>query len=217
MDACLYRPPSSVWWGTKLPFNTLCAEYATPAGGWVHSVAFSPSGDALAFAGHDSSITFAYPNGEGQPPLALFTIRLPTLPYVTLVWPSENSVVAAGHDCEPVIFTGDAQSGWNLQKSLDDPASRSAAGGQMIPNRSGTVGRLGGSNEAFTRFRAADSRGVSAMAGATPGAKVTSGGTERTTVHQNTITSVRAYSGAPGQVDRVSTSGVDGRIVIWEL
>jgi len=43
------RPRPSVW-GSKLPFNTLCGEYASPAGGWVHSVGFSPSGDLLAFA-----------------------------------------------------------------------------------------------------------------------------------------------------------------------
>ena len=44
------RPESSVW-GSRLPFNTLCAEYLNESGGWVHSVAFSCSGNALAFAG----------------------------------------------------------------------------------------------------------------------------------------------------------------------
>lgn len=43
------RPAPTVW-GEKLPFNTICGEYTSPAGGWVHSVAFSPSGDVLAFA-----------------------------------------------------------------------------------------------------------------------------------------------------------------------
>ena len=42
------RPGPSVW-GEKFPFNTVCGEYASPAGGWVHSVGFSPSGDILAF------------------------------------------------------------------------------------------------------------------------------------------------------------------------
>lgn len=42
------RPAPSVW-GSKLPFNTLCGEYSSPSGGWVHSVGFSPSGDILAF------------------------------------------------------------------------------------------------------------------------------------------------------------------------
>ena len=43
------RPQPSVW-GEKLPFNTVCGEYGSDTGGWVHSVGFSPSGDVLAFA-----------------------------------------------------------------------------------------------------------------------------------------------------------------------
>jgi actin related protein 2/3 complex subunit 1A/1B len=42
------RPTATVW-GSKLPFNTVCGEYTSPAGGWVHAVGFSPSGDVLAF------------------------------------------------------------------------------------------------------------------------------------------------------------------------
>lgn len=42
------KPQPSVW-GEKLPFNTLCGEYGSPSGGWVHGVGFSPSGDVLAF------------------------------------------------------------------------------------------------------------------------------------------------------------------------
>ena len=45
----LARPAPSVW-GEKLPFNTVCGEYSSSSGGWVHSVGFSPSGDVLAFA-----------------------------------------------------------------------------------------------------------------------------------------------------------------------
>jgi actin related protein 2/3 complex subunit 1A/1B len=46
-DAC--RPEPTVW-GEKLPFNTVCGEFASPNGGWVHDVSFSPSGDLMAFA-----------------------------------------------------------------------------------------------------------------------------------------------------------------------
>lgn len=45
----LLRPEPSVW-GEKLPFNTVCGEFASPNGGWVHDVSFSPSGNVLAFA-----------------------------------------------------------------------------------------------------------------------------------------------------------------------
>jgi hypothetical protein len=43
--------PAPTFWGEKLPFGTVCGEFSSPAGGWVHTVAFSPSGDVLAFAG----------------------------------------------------------------------------------------------------------------------------------------------------------------------
>jgi actin related protein 2/3 complex, subunit 1A/1B len=36
-------------------------------------------------------------------------------------------------------------------------------------------------------------------------------------VHQNTITSVRPYETKGGHVTRVSTSGVDGKLVIWSV
>lgn len=42
--------PAPTVWGTKLPFGTVCGEYKSVAGGWVHAVGFSPSGDVLAFA-----------------------------------------------------------------------------------------------------------------------------------------------------------------------
>lgn len=44
----LYRPEADVW-GSKFPFNTVCGEFSSLAGGWVHGVAFSPSGNAMAF------------------------------------------------------------------------------------------------------------------------------------------------------------------------
>lgn len=39
--------------------------------------------------------------------------------------------------------------------------------------------------------------------------------TKLTTVHQNTISTIRVYEGSGGAVRKFSTSGVDGRIVIW--
>lgn len=42
--------PAPTVWGAKLPFGTVCGEYKSLAGGWVHAVGFSPLGDVLAFA-----------------------------------------------------------------------------------------------------------------------------------------------------------------------
>ena len=211
-------------WGEKLPFNTVCGEYSSSSGGWVHSVGFSPSGDVLAFAsksyfsrfvissylglsGHDSTISVVYPGGP-----AVYTIRFASLPYVTLTWTSEDSLVAAGHDCQPVVFSG-GPSGWQAVGSLDDTSAPKTSGGARgALTGSSPVGRL--NSAAFNTFRNADSRGLGSSSG---GGSPLATDTELFTVHQNTITDIRPYEGAPGAVTRVSTSGVDGRLVIWEV
>lgn len=191
------RPAPSVW-GSKLPFNTLCGEYSSPAGGWVHSVGFSPSGDVLAFASHDSSINIVYP---GVP--VIHNVRIPSLPLVTLTWTSESSIVAAGHDCQPFVFSG-SEGGWQVVGSLDDTSGPKSDGGRST----GPVGRLKAG--AFATFRDADSRGHSGLV------SPSSADTKLLTVHQNTITSIRQYEGNGVQVAKVSTTGVDGTLVIWD-
>ncbi|KAL5529543.1 hypothetical protein ACEPAG_5528 [Sanghuangporus baumii] len=196
------RPQPSVW-GEKLPFNTLCGEYSSPNGGWVHSVGFSPSGDVLAFASHDSSISIVYPGSN-----VIFNVKQATLPYVSLCWTSEDALVAAGHDCQPVLFQG-SEAGWRAVGSLDDTTAPKSSG----IGRASPVGRL--NSAAFNTFRNADMRGQTAAPGL-PGAG-SSSEAELPTVHQNTILSVRPYAGTPYQVTRVSTSGVDGKLVIWNV
>ncbi|GBE81730.1 Actin-related protein 2/3 complex subunit 1 [Sparassis crispa] len=201
------RPAPTVW-GDKLPFNTICGEYTSPTGGWVHDVAFSSSGDVLAFTSHDSSVSIVYPGGP-----AIYTIKLTGLPLVTLAWTTENSLVAAGHDCQPLVFSG-SNGGWELAGTLDDPnASKSSGGGRSGFGGASPVGRL--NSAAFNTFRNADTRGISNV----PGSPTASSSTESElfTVHQNTITSVRPYDGIPGNVTKVSTSGVDGKLVVWDV
>ncbi|KAI0283054.1 actin-related protein ARPC3 [Russula aff. rugulosa BPL654] len=200
------RPPPSVW-GEKLPFNTVCGEYSSPSGGWVHSVGFSPSGDVLAFASHDSTINIVYPGGP-----TIYSIRSNSLPYISLTWAAEDAIVAAGHDCQPVLFSG-GPSGWQALGSLDDTtAPKSSVSGRGGVPGSSPVGRL--NSAAFNTFRNADSRGLGSSPG---GGTQLATDTELFTVHQNTITNVRPYEGAPGGVTRVSTSGVDGKLVIWNV
>lgn len=235
------RPAPTVW-GERLPFGTLCGEWSTPASGWVQGVGFSPSGDVLAFVGHDSSLTIVYPSAPEQPPHAVHVLRSPTLPHVALQWTSEDSLVAAGHDCQPIVFTGDVSAGWKMARSLDvvSGAAGKAAPPPPPPKAAGlagnSVGRLN-QNEAFNRFKSADARGsahvpsmgngapssptsaagsVAGALGAVAGANVGADG-ELHTTHQNTITSVRSYQGTREAVSIVSTSGVDGRLCLFPV
>ncbi|KAL7274111.1 ARP2/3 actin-organizing complex subunit Sop2 [Rhizina undulata] len=185
------RPEPTVW-GERIPFNTVCGEFTNSSGGWVHSVAFSPSGDALAFAAHDSSVTVVYPSGPEQPPRAVLTVTTQNLPFMSLCWTREDELVAAGHDCHPVVFQGDAN-GWGLAYAIDDP------------NKSAKT-ESNQESSALNMFRQMDLKG-----------KSSGDDTNLKTIYQNSISMVRAYEGAPGAVTKFSTSGVDGRIVIFPV
>jgi len=180
------------------------------------------------FLGHDSTVTIVYPG----PSPTLINIKINSLPYVTLIWVSEESLVTAGHDCQPVLFSCSGDNQWKHIGSLDDSASgtRSAIAGMGNTRGGGAsgIGRL--NNEAFNRFKNADARGSSSPSSATTPqalqAQLTGnsssgaggGATELMTVHQNTITSIRPYEwGSNGEVTRASTTGVDGRLVVWNV
>jgi len=43
------------------------------------------------------------------------------------------------------------------------------------------------------------------------------GDTELNTTHQNSVTQIRPYAGSSGNILQYSTTGVDGRLVIWSF
>ena len=186
------RPEPSAW-GERLPFQTLCFDYVNDSQAWVDDVAFSPSGNALAWATHDSSIFVAYPSGPDQPPLAVHEIDAVSLPYQSLVWTTESQLVAGGFDCFPVVYEG-SQSGWKLARNLDDPKSHKDRGQAT-------------EQSAMHMFRELDLKGTQNESTLLP------------TIHQNAIRTVRYigtnYKGKSGP-PKVSTSG-DGKVVIFSV
>ncbi|GJJ72864.1 actin related protein 2/3 complex, subunit 1A/1B [Entomortierella parvispora] len=176
------KKPAPTPWGEKLPFNTVCGEFSSGSGGWIHGVAFSPDGNSLAFTGHDSTITVV-----DQASGSVQTIRAPYLPYVSVLWLNESQIVAAGHDCAPHLFEKKGNE-WSFSASLDSAVKKADVG-----------------TSARDTFRRMASR---AQATAT-------NDTEVHTHHQNTINSIRAFSGSRDHVEQFSTSGIDGKLVIW--
>ncbi|KJZ78384.1 hypothetical protein HIM_02422 [Hirsutella minnesotensis 3608] len=183
------RPDPGVW-GERLPFNTVCGEYLNNSAGWVHSVAFSPSGDSLAFAAHDSSITVVYPSGPEQPPKAVLTISTQLLPFKSLIWTKESEIIAAGYDCEAIRFQGN-ESGWQLAGAVESKTGHAADHQRE--------------ESALNMFRQMDLKGKA------------KDDTQLKTVHQNTITTIRPFESPGGNVASFSSSGVDGRVVIWKV
>ena len=194
------RPEASVW-GERLPFGTVCGEYLNGTAGWVHSVAFSPSGDALAFAGHDASVTVVYPSGPDAPPKSVVSVSLTGLPCRSLIWKAESELLAAGYDCEIFRLKGDG-SGWKVTGTLEGGAGKKA--GALS---SAAVGDEEAGESALNMFKQMDLKGTTKARD----------DTQLRTVHQNTINTLRAYERGGGVVTRVSSSGVDGRVVIWNV
>ena len=184
------RPEASAW-GERLPFNTVCGEFLNNTAGWVHSVAFSPSGNALAFASHDSTLTVVYPGGADQPPSAILSIATQVLPFMSVLWSSETEIIAAGYNCEAYRLQGN-EGGWQLAGSLE---SKGRPG--MAEHRE---------ESALNMFRQMDLKG-----------KGGSDDTKLKTVHQNTINTIRGFEGVEGGISKISSTGVDGRVVIWNL
>lgn len=83
------------------------------AGGWVHGVSFSASGNKLAWVGHDSSVSVVNAANDNK----LATIQGDFLPFVDCVWVTENSIVTAGNILffmTTVLGKGEAMIFWLL-------------------------------------------------------------------------------------------------------
>jgi len=176
--------PGPCSWGTKMPFGALMAEFSNGGGGWVHSVSFSPSGDKVAWVGHDSSVSVVDATKGNQ----LLVVKESFLPFMSITWITESSVVAAGYDCNPILFSYSGDKVTMVGK-LDQPLEKEAS--QM---------------SAMNRFKNLDKK-----------ASASDTGTDLKTQHQNTITQVSIHTGTKADAGKIATTGVDGNLILWDL
>jgi len=120
--------------GAKLPFGECFAEIDTCIG-WVKSVRWSPSGNLLAFVGHDATLCVS-DISSGTPNTSIVKFR--ELPFTDLLFIDENNIIAVGYDCTPVLFQNSG-GGWNFIKIVD--------------TGSGGTGPAKGGNNAFKSFQ----------------------------------------------------------------
>jgi len=106
--------------GSKLAFGEVLAEFDTTMG-WVQSVQWSPSGNRLAFIGHDSTLCVAEVT-SAKPDIS--TVKYAELPFRDLLWTSDDGIVCVGHDCNPTFFQ--YKGSWQFVKKLDTGAGAAA-------------------------------------------------------------------------------------------
>ncbi|XP_072319171.1 actin-related protein 2/3 complex subunit 1B [Eucyclogobius newberryi] len=191
--------PGPTPWGSKMPFGEVLFESggsaaasqpdggAAGGGGWVHSVCFSHSGNKLAWTSHDSTVSVA----EGGKSGTVNSLSSESLPLLCVTFITENSLVAAGHDCYPVLFVYDGAKG-----SL-------AFGGKLdVPKQAAQKGI-----SARERFQNLDRRASESQAS----------DKELSSLHKNSISQISVLDGGRAQCSRFCTTGMDGGMAVWDV
>jgi actin related protein 2/3 complex subunit 1A/1B len=115
-------------------------------------------------------------------------IKTEYLPFLSTIWINPNSFVVAGHSCIPLIYT-------------------------VEPGRVYLSGKLDQSQKKETG-------GISAMRifqSLDRNSRTENSDTNLESIHQNAITCVKIFEGDKSAAKKVSSSGLDGQLVIWDL
>ncbi|CAN7018586.1 unnamed protein product [Brassica oleracea var. botrytis] len=163
---------------------------------WAFGVKWSPSGNTLAYVGHSSMIYFV--DDVGPSPLAQ-SVAFRDLPLRDVLFISEKMVIGAGYDSNPMVFAADDTGIWSFIRYIGEKKAESSSASYSSQF-----------SEAFTKFYG--------QSKATTANEASESSKSRGGVHDNCINSIVSLSkaGSP-KVMRLSTSGLDGKIAIWEL
>ncbi|XP_057798227.1 actin-related protein 2/3 complex subunit 1B-like [Salvia miltiorrhiza] len=157
---------------------------------WTFGIRWSPSGNTLAYAGHDSMIYFV--DEIGSSPSAQ-SVAFRDLPLRDVLFLSERMVIGVGYDCNPMVFAADERGLWSFLRFLDERKQPSSAkyGSQF----SETFGKLYGQS----KFGSNENE------------------SSRICAHENCITSVVPLKKTRDATITTFTAGLDGKVVTWDL
>jgi actin related protein 2/3 complex subunit 1A/1B len=126
---------------------------------------------------------------DAEKNMALITVKTQFLPYLTCAWASNSSIIVAGHDCCPILFQYNG-SQLSFVTKLDKSQKREVDG-----------------FSAMRKFQNMDKRAI----------VENSVDTLLDTIHQNAITNLTIYAGNKLSISKLCTTGMDGKMVIWNM
>ncbi|AQK55449.1 Actin protein 2/3 complex subunit 1B [Zea mays] len=125
-------------------------------------------------------------------------LALRDLPLRDVLFVSERTLIGVGFDCNPMIFAADDTGLWTFIRFLDE--RKAAPSASKASQLSEALGKLYGQSKQGT---SSDTVEPSKPRGG---------------AHENCITCiVPLRKGSDGSIKRFSTSGLDGKIVVWDL
>ena len=179
--------PSATDWGTKMPFQAMMAEFTNSPNGGGWIHSVSFSGDGNRLAWVAHDSSISVADAANGKTVT----RLLTneLPLLSCVWLSPNTIVTGGHGCLPLVYSVDGAGEITFVAKLD--SEKDNAGAKKFSARD--------------MFRERDNKGGDDT------------GTTLKTTHQNRIISIQILSGNKDAAEKISTSGGDGKVVVWDL
>lgn len=168
-------------------------------GCWIHGMEFSPDGNSLVMAGHDANVYIHDLEKDRQ-----ISLTSPSgLSVRRVLHVSESAIVFTGFGASsPVLIAKDSSDSWKIEGSLENLAITHTS--SKIAEKPAASKAFGG---ALAKFKALDSQGVSTFA------KNDSKQAESATssIHKGGISEMRMIKG------NLTTTGLDGQLVIWSL
>ncbi|KAL1502380.1 hypothetical protein ABEB36_007527 [Hypothenemus hampei] len=181
------KTPEPTPWGTKMPLGQMMAEYVN-----------SPAGGGwihcVSFSPDGSKVAWVAHDSSinvADPSSGNGFIKLKTefLPFLSCTWISGRTIVAAGHSCVPILYTLGSNSQLTYTGKLDTSQKKESGG-----------------LSAMRMFHSLDKQ-----------ARTETSDTNLDSIHQNAITCLCVYGGNKSKALKLSTSGLDGQLVIWDL
>jgi actin related protein 2/3 complex subunit 1A/1B len=204
-------------WSQQHAFGEVLAQFDVTKS-WVNSVAWSPNGFRMVFAGHGSSLHFIQILAGS--PAIVQTLNLKSLPFLDIRFLTDNTVVAAGFDCTPNIFSvtggSEADPVWSFTDTCDKEAKDMKATTQSAVVKSTGPPTKSAFSNARDLFKATTQGHTINNQGGSSQSKqpVSKPPVLAFTRHTNAISLVWPN---PNDNTKFITSGLDGRVLFWDL
>lgn len=181
------KQPEPTAWGSKMTLGQQLAEFVNSNAGGGWVQNVSFSPDGNKVCWVSHDSTINV--ADATRGNAVFKLRTEYLPFLSCCWVSSRSIIAAGHSCIPILY--------NLNEN-----GELTYGGKLDTSQKKESGGL----SAMRMFHSLDRQ-----------ARTESSDTNLDSIHQNAITCLCIYSGTKQNASKISTSGLDGQLVIWDL
>ncbi|KAL7740405.1 hypothetical protein ACLKA6_013202 [Drosophila palustris] len=182
------EPPSPTPWGNRKPLGQLMAEFRNSLTSGGGWI------NNVSFSSDGNKVCWVGHDScvsiaDATNGNTVIRCRTGYLPFLSCEWVSPTSIVVAGYSCVPLLYSLTPDNKLVLSGKLDKSQKREASG-----------------ITAMSIFQSMDRN-----------MRTENTDTVVDSIHQNAITGMRLYAGDKDNASKVSTSGVDGQLVIWTV